>query len=166
MDAKLENLWKTLDTINAWIRFADTKAGGVLALVGIIASIMLSVLAKEGSNISSQYPMFFLLIVLGILSGCGAIFFAILCLIPTLNVGESTALIYFIHIAQKFETPTSYRQAIDKGFTDEQILSQIADQIWANSKVAWKKYRAVTWALRFLTLTIFITVVSIIITII
>lgn len=166
MNSKLENSWKTLETINEWIRFADTKAGGVLGIVGVIAGIILSVLAGAGGNFFSQYPLLFLFLVLGILSGCGAIYFAIRCLNPTLNVGEPTSLIYFAHVAQKFETPTSYRQAIDKGFADGQMLSQITDQIWANSKVAWRKYRAVTWAIRFLTLTILITVVSIMITII
>lgn len=165
MNSKLENSWKTLDTINEWIRFADTKAGGVLGIVGLIASIMLSVLARVGSNLLNQNPLLFLFLVLGILSGCGAIYFSVRCLNPTLNIDEPTSLIYFAHIAQKFKTPLSYRQAIDKGFAEEEMLSQVTDQIWANSRVAWKKYQAVTWAIRFLTLTVLITVVSIVITV-
>jgi len=166
MNSKLEHSWKTLGTINEWIRFADTKAGGVLGIVGIIASIMLSVLAGTSGNLPSHDPLLFLFLVLGIISGCGSTYFAVHCLNPTLNVSEPTSLIYFAHIVHKFKTSASYQQAIGKGLADDQMLSQIADQIWANSKVAWRKYRSVTWAIRFLTLTILITITGIMIAII
>jgi hypothetical protein len=126
MDSRLESAWKTLDTINEWTRFADTKAGAVLGVVGVVAGILLSVLSEAGGSLYRQHPLLFSLLVLGIISGCGAIYHAVRCLNPTLHVGESNSLIYFAHVAQRFEAPISYRQAVDREFaTDEQMLSQI-----------------------------------------
>lgn len=154
MNNELEYLWKTYSTINEWIRFADTKAGGILALNGVIAGIVISKILGS-TDCLQNHPGLSILLVIGAITAFGSIYFAVRCLNPTLKVGESSSLIFFAHVAKAFSTPDGYRQAVQKTFTDDgQLMTQISDQVWANSKVAWKKYKNVVWATRFLALTV------------
>lgn len=161
MNTELETLWKTYDTVNEWIRFSDTKAGAILAANGVIAGIVLANLASA-KDFLHKNPVFLIFLITGVIAGCMSIYFSIRCLNPTLRVGEPTSLIFFAHVAQKFEKPSDYEQAVSKAFTDDvQAMAQIAQQVWANSSVAWKKYKAVVWAIRFLELTVLVGIAGI-----
>jgi hypothetical protein len=82
--------------------------------------------------------------------------FAILCLGPTLSIGEPISLIYFGHIAKKYDSCNRYKIDVVAAFRDESgSIDQITSQVWANSKIAWKKYVNVTWAILFLVGVIF-----------
>lgn len=155
-------MWKNFNTINEWIRFSDTKAGAIVAANGVIATIVLSKLA-ESKNFFDSYPIFLVLLVIGILTTFISIILSIICLTPTLKIGRtSSSLIFFASIAEKFDSYDAYEEASLNALTvDEQVFSQITHQVWANSKVAWKKYKAVTWATYFLIITILIGLVSI-----
>ena len=162
MNTTIETLWKTYSIINEWIRFSDTKAGAILAANGVIASIVLSKLAN-GKNLLDVHPIFPILLIIGIITTFISIILCIICLSPTLKVGDKTnSVIFFANIAERFETHCDYEKIAQDVLADEkQAATQIAQQVWANSKVAWKKYKAVAWATYFLELTILIGILSI-----
>ena len=162
MKIAIETMWKTYNTINEWIRFSDTKAGAILAANGVIVTIVLSKLTGSKDFIYSC-PIFLILLIIGILASFISIILSIVCLTPTLKVGKATSsLIFFANIAEEFKSPNDYEKAALNALTiDEQSMSQITQQVWVNSKVAWKKYKAVTWATYFLDLTILIGIIGI-----
>lgn len=140
-------MWKTYDVINGWIKFSDTKAGAILAANGAILTIAFS---KSIDNKDFILDNQFLLISLslGFLFGLISMIFAILCLGPTLRIGESKSLIYFGHIAQKYDSFNRYKIDVAASFRDESgSIDQITNQVWANSKIAWKKYINVSRAI-------------------
>lgn len=144
-----ENMWKTYVVINEWIRFSDTKAVALLAANGTILTIVFS---KSIDNSEYLLKNFIILdiIIFGFVFGLISIIYAILCLNPTLNVGEPKSLIYFGHIAKRYDNCNRYRIEVMAAFKDDSgIIDQITNQVWANSKVSWKKYVNITWAIRF-----------------
>lgn len=162
MDSKLDSMWQTYNAVQDGIRHSDSKAEAVVGIVGVVAGIMLSALASPGSISFGQRPFLFILLILGIISGAAALYFAIRCLSPTLDVGEPTSLLYFGHIAKLHDTAQSYQRSVAKVFVDDSdILDHLTSEVWANSKIAWKKFMFVTWAIRLLVMTIFIAFVGI-----
>ena len=163
MKTTIETLWKSYSIINEWIRFSDTKAGAILAINGVIASIVLSKLAN-GNNFLDVHQIFPVLLILGTITTFISTIFSIYCLSPTLKVGDiNNSLIFFANIAERFGSHYDYEKIAQDVLADEkQAATQIAQQVWANSKVAWKKYKAVAWATYFLGLTILIGILSII----
>jgi hypothetical protein len=163
MKTTIETLWKTYGIINEWIRFSDTKAGAILTANGVIASIVLSKLANS-TNFLDIHPIFPILLIIGTITTFLSIFFSIICLSPTLKVGDKTnSVLFFANIAERYKTHCDYEKKAHDVLSDEkQATNQIAQQVWANSKVAWKKYKAVAWATYFLEFTILIGIFSII----
>lgn len=58
-------------------------------------------------------------------------------------MSKSNCLIFFCDIAD-YSTADAYKKAIENEMSDEEIEKHLVDQIWANSKIATKKYYAVT----------------------
>jgi len=69
--------------------------------------------------------------------------FSAYCITPRLKMNNSKCLIFFCDVAD-FPSADAYEKAIENEMTDEKIEKHLADQIWANSKIATKKYNAVT----------------------
>ena len=161
MKTTQESMWRIYGTINEWIKFSDAKAGVILATNGIIAGAMLS----DPTGLKEflyQRPVFFIPLILAILTACFSIYFSLRCLNPTLNFGKQDSLIFFAHIAQKYETAEEYKSEAKKTFLDDDLAtSQIAEQIWVNSKISRRKFEAVNSATYFLVATIFISILSV-----
>lgn len=161
MNTTIETLWKTYNVINEWIRFSDTKAGAILAANGVIASIVLSKLPGYKVFLN-DHLMLLILLILGIITTFISIISSIICLNPTLKIGSKTnSVIFFANIAENFETYNEYeKNALDVLTDEKHAAAQIAQQVWANSKVALKKYKAVAWATYSLEGTILIGIIS------
>jgi hypothetical protein len=69
--------------------------------------------------------------------------FSAYCIVPRLKMSKSNCLIFFCDIAD-YSTADAYKKAIENEMSDEEIEKHLVDQIWANSKIATKKYYAVT----------------------
>lgn len=161
MNTTIETLWKTYNVINEWIRFSDTKAGAILAANGVIASIVLSKLSEDNVFLNN-HPIFLIPLILGIITTFISIISSIICLNPTLKIGTKTnSVIFFANIAENFEIYSDYeKNALDVLTDEKHAAAQISQQVWANSKVALKKYKAVAWATYSLEGTILIGIIS------
>lgn len=166
MNSTFQKLWQTYQVVNEWIRFADTKAAVVIAINGILMGFVVTNLPSL-KVVLLGYKWLLIISIFAALSNLLSTYFSIKCLNPTLNVGEPNSLIYYAHIALQFDSYNEYYQETKEVFADEvESTKQIASQVWANSKVAWKKYKAITWSTRFLVLSIILGVVGFIVSII
>lgn len=152
-DESFSYLWNVFSNINEWIRFSDAKAAGVIVANGTVATLSGQFL--EQLNTRSQI----LEVILKLLAIGGAIaliistIYALQCLAPQLSLKLKRnkpitfdSLIFFQHIAQK--SPSDFEQSILTMFEKPQnAQSQLIQQIWANSKVASRKYRKVARAI-------------------
>jgi len=138
---EMETLWRIYDTVNDWIRFSDAKAIAILGINGVVANIIFSNL-EDLRQILLYRPIGYAPLIVGFLTCSVSVLFAIRCLTPTLKVNEKHSLIFFGHVAEKFVKSEEYEKAIGQMLYDgNEVIAQIASQIWAISKVASKKFQ-------------------------
>jgi len=155
---KTENLWKTYEAINQFIRFADTKATAILAVNGVIAGFYFS---NTGTvqTILEQKPLAFIPLAVAMTSIVISVVFCAYCIIPRLKMNKSNCLIFFFDIAKNYPTARDYEKAIKEEISDEKIEKYLADQIWVNSKIAVKKYLAVDLSTILFVVTVIASIV-------
>jgi hypothetical protein len=148
---------------NEWIRFADTKAGSILAVEGIIAGVVYSNLNTIRDQVN-QHPLFLYCLLASIVTGSISFYFSVRCLLPTTHVGDTNSVIFFGQIARRYDSVSSYERGI-KNFlaNDDHLQGQLTQQIWANSHIAARKFAMVNKSIMFFTLAILFGALGVII---
>jgi hypothetical protein len=126
----------TLQMVNDWVRFCDSKAGTMITFQGVILTIIFTLTDPPAPRCEPSFIFFLLgLIIFGvsIITGLNAI-------LPRLNVGAPTSKIFFGHIRSFDKVDEYLAEAKDVIYDFEDDL---LTQIWANSRVAWQKYELV-----------------------
>jgi hypothetical protein len=148
MNKKNENYWNTYQMVNDWTKFSDSKAGILVTGYGVILTIIYSNAKEVYSGISSSCTVLMLssiCILLSIIS----IYYAFQCLNPRLKNNNPKSVLYFGHIA-KNKNYNAYFKHSEDVFNDENNTSeQLAEQVYVNSTIAWKKFRNVSLSIRF-----------------
>lgn len=147
MKDKLELMWRTYDTINDLIKFSDTKAAALLALNGIVLSFIFSLFNKDILLPENQIILIF--IVLGLIAGIISIIICIFSIIPVLDMRNPQSLLFFGNIAERFKYPHDYERTVRNELDEYAQLTQITNQVWKISNIAYRKYRIVIWATYF-----------------
>ncbi len=159
MKDKNENLWRTFQTINEWIRFSDTKASLIISIYGIGITIIYS---NSNDIFSALSKSTCLLVFIWICVGLCiiALLFAFLSLNPRIDNKNPSSIIYFGHIATN-PSANAYKLKSESIFdNDDLVFDQLSEQVHTNSQIAWKKFKFVTYSLRIF----FVNIVFILIT--
>jgi hypothetical protein len=146
MNLSLESLWRTYDTINEWIILADTKAAAILAAQAIVVGLVVGAMPEPPHTTCAHQQLVWVLplVILTALVAAGA---SLWCIAPTLKVGEPQSMIFFAHVAKRYETPELYVETARQTWSSEEKAStELGSQIWANSLVASRKYWRITIA--------------------
>lgn len=158
-----EKRWSILQYNSEWLKFSDTKASLILTVYGIIITIIYSNSVDVFEAISSS-KIIQIICILSTLSSLISIYFAFRCINPTLKNTNPDSIIYFGHISEKYSTFKEYHQATKDLIDNEEKLSvQISEQIYTNSKIAWKKYFNVSWSIRLFVVTIVLLLLQVLI---
>lgn len=143
-----EDRFTILQGVNEWLRFSDSKAGVIIAFQGVTAGFLisnakiLSEVGKLGGSCTRFICLF--LLVIGAASSLISLLYSFKVVYPRLNIGEPKSRIFFAHIAS-LKTATDYSKEISN--KDYDLETDISNQIWANSKVAWRKYKAIHYSM-------------------
>lgn len=155
MSTKIESLWKIYDAINDLIRFADTKATAILAINGVIAGFFFSNINEVqiflGQKPPSVVPLAIAITFVLLSAGCSAY-----CILPRLG-SKKNCLIFFCDIARNYKRDTDYETAWKK-VTRSKMETDLTHQIWANSKIASKKYDLVWCSVLFFVSALFASI--------
>jgi hypothetical protein len=153
-----DHAWKALGLVIDWIKHAETKAGATLAATGVAGGALYS-LIKDANAPSNWLITSAILCALAVL---GAGLCAGMVLWPRLKMKEDpTSLLYFHHIARAHTASDTYATslvALTKNM--EALVTEIASQSWANSRVAHDKYRWGGRAIRLLLCALIILAVT------
>jgi hypothetical protein len=135
---QVDEKWNVLQLVNDWVKYSDTKSALVLGFQGSVAgfffaqrSDFVGMAARYGGFTEFCFGISIVLLV-------ASIFLSAFAVYPRLRVGESTSNIFFAHIGQ-LPTAADYRSRVAK--PAHLFDADIENQIWANSRIAWKKYR-------------------------
>ncbi len=137
-----EQAWKALTLVTDWVKHAESKAAATLAAAGVIGGVLYG-LVKDQRHPSGALDA--ASVICGLLSLAAALF-AGLSLVPRVwSTKEPTSALYFHHIARRHARATgsaSYSASLRNLIADdEQLINEIADQIWANAHIARDKFR-------------------------
>lgn len=138
-----EHNWNTYNLVNEWIKFADTKAGVLITLNGIIIGLVANNLTTIKNHLNA-HSCLMIIFTLGFLSLITSLFFAIKCIFPNLSVGEPQSKIFFEHISKKYLDAGQFVKELE---SSDNNLEDLQMQIWANSKVASNKYSSVNYSI-------------------
>lgn len=141
LEAGVDQAWGIFEQIAKWIAHAEGKASLTLASAGVVGGVLFSVM--NGRH-------------LGLAAACAGSFSAVLVLASGLcaavslwpRVGRSpepASLLYFGEIARRYpDSPAPYAEALMALLRQpDRLAEEIANQIWANSHIAARKFR---WA--------------------
>lgn len=148
MESDTSDLWQTLSLVNGWIRFADAKAGAVLAVGGGVGSILLAGLDDPGSDLRTSGPLGITLAVTALVAATGAVVSALLCLNPKVDPEDTDweSNLFFGTIA-KHESSLAYLDQVRS--RNEGSQRDLAHQIRENARIADFKFRWVGHATQF-----------------
>lgn len=134
-----DHAWKALSLVNDWVKHAETKGAGALAVSGVIGGLLFNL-------IKDRHPGFWMGTAAVLTAGAAltAGVCAGISLWPRLKHTEDpTSPLYFNHIAQAHSKVDSYRTTLRLlTASPDDIVNELAGQVWANSGVARDKF---TW---------------------
>ncbi|MBN1313337.1 MAG: hypothetical protein JXB30_18165 [Anaerolineae bacterium] len=139
------------------INFADTKAQLTLAADALLAAAItpLSQEVMAGLLGSSVSPLSRITGLLGVgmfVALLVSVYFSLVVARPVLHVfGASSSLFYFGNIIQHSEA--DFIKAF-LSLTDDEIRAALLVQVYARSKIVWRKFRAIRHSLSFLVIAL------------
>lgn len=140
-----DEAWKIFSQVNEWIRFADLKATALLAVGGVLGGLLIRSVPSGCTGCQAPLALYGVAIVAVVLSTI----MSLVALLPRLGrAGEPTSVFYFHHVARRYSRdPRAFAEAFMATVDDPAATTrEVVAQIWANSQVARRKFRIVTYA--------------------
>src|SRR5699024_6365627 len=137
-----EDAWKALTQTHDLIKVADTKAGAILAAAGVLgAAVVRALPAMSGWH---QKPWHVGLLLVSMVLIAVSIVFALRVFVPRLRLGDSGSLLHFDNIARRYANAAEFSVAYRSLFEhDDRLHKALAEQLWATSRIARRKFRSV-----------------------
>ncbi len=138
--------WNAVGLVNEWVRHAEAKAATTLAASGVLSGVLYNLVKDQvgiGWTLKIAAPASASLIIVAAVCATVALW-------PRLRSKDTpTSSLYFDHIARRH--PHSSKAYIDElkalVANPSQLLEELGQQVWANARVARKKYFWAGWAL-------------------
>ena len=152
VDEQIEEAKASLDRINAWINSCDSKAGIVLALVGVLLTIIftndgMAEMYNVLQNIMPPANFCTILYILGIdtfmlCDGIARLIFTLVARINSNVYNEPDLITDSVLFFGKISDKASYQvfQNDVLNMTKEEYLNDLLSQIYINSKIANEKH--------------------------
>lgn len=142
-----EDLWRTLQAVSDWVKFADAKAGATLAVDGVILALLAGHLRGFPRPEFSTIVALFCAIALAAFSGLLAVW----AVMPRLRRLGADSMMHYGTIANFEDVDTYCAAAIATLTNPDKFAKTITSHIWTISRVAAHKYHLIIWSIRFLT---------------
>lgn len=159
-----DQLWKLLDSIQAQIRTFDTKAQVALGIDSLLAGLLGTEIAKglELANwrfdyISSMFLAVAALSAIGLLTSA---LFAIFTVVPRLHLNQPKSHLFFCHLVEMYERRFGAAAKSLSALDENEIAHQLATQVQANAVICDVKATRSLFALRFMTISLILYVVT------
>lgn len=145
-------MWEIHKLVCDWVKFADQKAGAILAVQGAVASFAMPAIISHAKSLAAL--SFVVIPMAGSLVACVfSCHAAMRVIMPRLSVGAPESNIFFDHISRRYDAAEKFRKKALGSLCDEsRVRDDLAHQIWANARVASAKHGLVGMSLVWLTL--------------
>jgi len=148
-DYQKDDAYRTLDRVNFWLNSFDTKASYLLAVIGIMGTILFTTEYFSTVNLKDWYSwnfIFNLLFILILLSFLSAAISLILCIKPMVkNVSpqrvEEHTILFYGSISEMEDRMDEMKKV--NNFSKETIIDDINNQSYICSVICMKKNRKI-----------------------
>lgn len=141
-----EDAWKALSQTNDLIKVADAKAGAMLAASGVLGGTL--VRAVPAPLLWGESPWHVVLLLVSLALVAASILLALKVFVPRLRTGRSRSLLHFDNIARRYARAADFSPACRSLFEqDDRLHEALAEQLWATSRIARRKFRSVASAI-------------------
>ncbi|MCQ2014613.1 MULTISPECIES: Pycsar system effector family protein [Clostridium] len=148
-DYTKDDSYKTLQTINTWISNIDTKVSFTLAFIGVISTLIFKSeqpnalervceVSKLGELNGGEVIGAILVVILYILSFMSIICFMLAITARVKNENNNKSIFFFGSIASM--SLSEYKEKIN-GISANNIVEDLQEQIYTNSKICSKKVK-------------------------
>jgi hypothetical protein len=155
------SLWMQIERLERMIRAAELKAGLIISFHSLILGLLFDKLELI-KPIFDENILYFILASIWILLVIFSLYFSIKCFIPRLELKYDDNVFFFGDIVSRFGDAKEYSAKLKEVCKDEnEFISQLAEQIHAESNIIGIKFKYVQKSIKFLAYS-FIFVVLII----
>lgn len=148
----MDTRWKIYDTVLAWIQAADTKAGYIIAIAGMISAIGLSGLEQIQKMIDIPSVVLFLVV------ACSCVVTSVVTALGVVKPkidSKTKSLVFFSDICREHDNPADYSLALRDAMNSPSILEDdLANQIRINAEICDQKHRRLKFSSVFLVIGI------------
>lgn len=135
-----------LDRFSDWVRFADTKAGAVMVVLGIALSDLLT---RAGSltSVGQARSGWAYATLIAFWIAIGAVVATVTCVVKVLfpKVSPSEESLAFFGDVAKHKTASKYREAL-LSLPEEKLADHLMSQAFDLVSIAQEKFRWTRWA--------------------
>jgi pycsar effector protein len=134
-----EFLWRIYGQINEWIRFADAKAGALLAadVVMIVAAIQSF---KDHKDVLMGHVVLWFPGILSLVGLSASAFCCLMCILPRTRAIAGKSVIFFGDIARGYTSLDAYLQSASTLGDENRAFDEISRQVWENARIAEHKH--------------------------
>lgn len=141
--ADTDNAWKALLQVNDWIKVADAKAAAALAGGGVLGGLLVRGFPRPYAWLHQPWHTGLMLVSFLLVSA--SILVALTAVAPRIPKRGQPSLVYFGHIARHYAEPQAFKAAFLPALECEgQLRELLAEQLWANSRIALRKLQKVS----------------------
>ena len=149
-----DTLWQSLDRAVEWVKYAESKALAILAVHSVTLGFFLTLCSDKADSIKT-HPLTQGAVFVALTTNLISLFFCFRCLNPRLKLSGGKSPIYFGSIALSFNNSAEFEKFFRESLnTDEKIGREVAGQVFVNCQIAWRKFKDVGWAMRFMTFSV------------
>ena len=156
------NYWEQLERLEKLIRASELKAGIIFSFHSLILGLFLDRL-DNFSNIFQENMILMIFGICWILLVLISIFYCFKCFHPKMELKNEANVFFFRDASKKFGTIKEYAHKLIKVCeTEEEIIDQLSQQIFVESKIVNQKFISVQKAIKSFALS-FIFVILILV---
>jgi hypothetical protein len=149
-----EILWSSLDRASEWVKYAESKGLAILGVHAVTLGFFLNIVVSRHSDVQKNWGLMVSLIA-ALLVAFVSIAYSFKCLNPRLAPPTKSSPIYFRSVASSVTSADQFLQQFKERLgSDDAVEREVAAQVFANFVIASQKFEDVTWAMRFLVISL------------
>lgn len=160
------NYWEQLERLEKLIRASEFKAGVIFSFHSLILGLFADRLDFL-QPLFQENPIFTVFAILWLICVLISIYYCFRCFMPRMEMKYDDNVFFFQDTVKAFGNTDEYtKKLMEVCATEEELFTQLSQQIHAESKIIYEKFGSVRQSLKFFALSFIFAMVSLIIVII
>ncbi len=155
------NYWEQLERLEKLFRASEFKAGVIFSFHGLILGIFVDRM-DELKTIFQDGKVFTILTLLWLICVLISIFYCFKCFKPQIELKYDKNVFFFRDAVYAFGSIKDYvKRLLEVCASEEELFTQLAQQIHAESKIINQKFKSVQNALKYFGISIIFVIIAI-----